>query len=490
MSVAAGYRRKRWPGRSHGRPDLDGDGTRDLVAISRFNGKNPSPGSSAQPDEPERIYVDAISGKSGHPLWWWSVDLPVERFTRIWKPRWWTRGPDGWPLLAIQLGGSNPVGFEANLPPTHLHGAVIHLLEASTGRERHTVPEFTNVGMADLNGDGLADLWGEALGELRAFRGEAPEAWRTLDRFYSPLATYSQTEQPGGDRVDFDGDGIGDALSVGVQNPAPRRGRQPAATPLSLAPVPTDTRSGKQFSTRAKPGLNPAAATGIHCNRCPCPPAISTATVRRTSSSSVTWHRSAPKLKQAASLPIQLLSGRTGKLLWRTGPLPLGFSAQGYSYVNTIDARAVLANGTPDLFVRHGSPFVKPGSSPPAGAGSTGRPSLARVSGRDGRIIWDIALAEAAPADFNTYVPSAAYADLNADGGLDSLLVIPPIPGTGIGEYRLRADLAARRKGAMVQAAQVPDELCGHDQGRRLGWRQNARGDSHGRARQQERSRA
>ena len=30
---------------------------------------------------------------------------------------------------------------------------------------------------ADLDGDGLTDLWGEVDHELRAFRGEAPEAW-------------------------------------------------------------------------------------------------------------------------------------------------------------------------------------------------------------------------------------------------------------------------------------------------------------------------
>ena len=36
---------------------------------------------------------------------------------------------------------------------------------------------------ADLDGDGLADLWGAVDGELRAFRGEAPEAWRALGRF-------------------------------------------------------------------------------------------------------------------------------------------------------------------------------------------------------------------------------------------------------------------------------------------------------------------
>ena len=38
-------------------------------------------------------------------------------------------------------------------------------------------------GFAELDGDGLVDLWGEVDGELRAFRGEGPEAWRALGRF-------------------------------------------------------------------------------------------------------------------------------------------------------------------------------------------------------------------------------------------------------------------------------------------------------------------
>ena len=92
-------------------PDLDGDGTRDLVTVSLFEGKNPAPGSQAPPEAPERVYVDAISGKDGLLLWWWSVDLPENAFTRIWKPQWWSRGPDGWPLLAVALGGSLPDGL-------------------------------------------------------------------------------------------------------------------------------------------------------------------------------------------------------------------------------------------------------------------------------------------------------------------------------------------------------------------------------------------
>ncbi len=74
-------------------PDLDGDGTRDVVAVSRY-------------DPPVTVSVDALSGKDGHPLWWWQAEFQGGSSLLVLPPRWWGRGPDGWPLLAVPLGGS------------------------------------------------------------------------------------------------------------------------------------------------------------------------------------------------------------------------------------------------------------------------------------------------------------------------------------------------------------------------------------------------
>ncbi len=200
-------------------PDLDGDATSDIVTVSVFEGKNPATTAQAQPEEPERVYVDAFSGRDGRPLWWWSVDLPVDRFTRVWKPLWWGRGPDGWPLLVIPLGGKHPTGVESSLQALHVGPPVVHVLEASTGREVHTVTGLTRAGVADLDGDGLADLWGEVDGELRAFRGEAPEAWRALGLFHPPDENYGWIEDRIFSGVDLDGDKIGDALIAFVRAP-------------------------------------------------------------------------------------------------------------------------------------------------------------------------------------------------------------------------------------------------------------------------------
>src|SRR5262249_43265728 len=56
-------------------PDLDHDGVRDIVAISRFDGRRPFHLFRDNPLEPVRIYADAISGKDGRHLWWWSTDV-------------------------------------------------------------------------------------------------------------------------------------------------------------------------------------------------------------------------------------------------------------------------------------------------------------------------------------------------------------------------------------------------------------------------------
>ena len=145
-------------------PDLDGDGSRDLVTISSFVGRAPSSSISRKSAEPPRVYVDAISGKDGRSLWYWYLDNGFATFAQSSRPLLWGRGPDGWPLLAVAI-------------------PQVHLLELSSGRELQTLTGLTKPNLADLDGDGLADIWGEVKGQIRAFRGEAPEAWRALGRF-------------------------------------------------------------------------------------------------------------------------------------------------------------------------------------------------------------------------------------------------------------------------------------------------------------------
>ena len=221
-------------------PDLDGDGTRDMIIVSRYRGRGDiAPLRMAfVPAAPEWVFVDALSGKDGRAFWCWHAELPTSKISQIHTPLWWGRGPDGWPMLALPLGGGGILdgGYEAD---GSIAEPVVHVVELSTGRERHRVPGLARAAAADLDGDGLSDLWGEVDGELRAFRGEAPEAWRALAQFdpagavesayasstfaMNPFLMHPKftavTDLQGNRTIDFDGDGVTDALIGGMAMP-------------------------------------------------------------------------------------------------------------------------------------------------------------------------------------------------------------------------------------------------------------------------------
>ena len=74
-------------------PDLDRDGMRDLLTVSTYWGPDASSSSGANL-EPEQVFVDALSGKDGRPIWWWKQHVPANQLTRV-GTRLWSRGPDG-----------------------------------------------------------------------------------------------------------------------------------------------------------------------------------------------------------------------------------------------------------------------------------------------------------------------------------------------------------------------------------------------------------
>ncbi len=178
-------------------PDLDHDGCRDVVVVSVFIGRQPVSANRGGPTEPERIYLDALSGRDGRPLWWWHVDIPTDQQTYVSALKWWGRGPDGWPLLAVELNAWTPArNWVRNQPLKALNPPMVYMLAASTGREVQTLPGFFQTHTADLDGDGLTDLWGEYRGELRAFRGEAPESWRRSGNSGRPDRAGMESSRP------------------------------------------------------------------------------------------------------------------------------------------------------------------------------------------------------------------------------------------------------------------------------------------------------
>ena len=81
---------------------------RDLLAVSRFDGREPPASRADRPAEPARSTPMCSRGRtatrSGAGTW-------IFRRTRlraIGQPRWWGRGPDGWPLLAFPWAAEIP----------------------------------------------------------------------------------------------------------------------------------------------------------------------------------------------------------------------------------------------------------------------------------------------------------------------------------------------------------------------------------------------
>jgi hypothetical protein len=139
------------------------------------------------------------------------------------------------------------------------------------------------------------------------------------------------------------------------------------------------------------------------------------------------------------TLPIQALSGRSGRQLWSPGPLPpLGYNASGYSWVREIDVRACEGQGLADLLVVHETPWPPgAGSMPPGSQHEQTR--MARLSGHDGRIVWDILLAEHRGGFVRLMGFEHAFGDLDGDGGLDVVLRTYATSTPGPTTFELRA---------------------------------------------------
>ena len=159
---------------------------------------------------------------------------------------------------------------------------VVHLLEASTGRERQTIDGLSRASDADLDGDGLTDLWGKVDGEVRAFRGEAPEAWRTLGEFRSAESSLGRMHAGAGPSVDFDGDGIADTLVKRVLAPDASYG-QPMGSRTALARSGRDGRViWKSLVDPREAGSSPIVAATAASKRSPLRRVTITETARPT----------------------------------------------------------------------------------------------------------------------------------------------------------------------------------------------------------------
>jgi outer membrane protein assembly factor BamB len=398
-------------------PDLDGDGVREIITVSEYEiGKAAA------------IYADALSGKDGRRVWSWNVSVESGS-TGIWRPIWWGHGSDGWPLLALPLGGEAPGEVREPLADGATAEPIVHLLEASTGREQHRVIGLANAASADFDGDGLDDLWGEVDGELRAFRGEAPEAWRALgrlDRAGWPLGTMPAfsgllgafgirdlaetfVDPLWNRRVDFDSDGVGDVLIGELKAPGAAK-HEWAGSHIAIA------RSGRDghviWKTEIDPRGNWFSPTGgetYSLNALSLPggdlDGDGTADVIVNRSSGI----GSVATGAGRALEMELLSGRTGARKWSGGISPAGLLGKGDMSVIWTEACVVEPQGRPDVIVGVARPFF-------------GRSGLARVSGRDGRVLWEVELDQMGSSVIDR---PHFFGDLDGDGGLDVLVLFP-----------------------------------------------------------------
>ncbi len=401
-------------------PDLDGDGARDVIVESIFVGRHPINANQGGPDGPERVYVDALSGRDGRSLWWWAVEIPTDELTTVSPPLWWGRGRDGWPLLAVPINSSgNPFGRPGTGTESALYPPTVYTLEASTGRELHAIRGLTNARADDLDGDGLADLWGDYRQTIRAFRGQAGPRWQSLELVAPVQSLLPPTWEATGPVADVDGDGVGDTVSNNLAAP----GNTPLTESGSRTAIARSGRDGRliwkarvdarrgwfdrDVSERYSLSTLPMPAGDLDGDGVPEILVQEQPTVLPVQ-----------VVRGPATLPLSVLSGRTGRTLWAAGALPLGFEAHGYSQVNWTRPLVVEPGSPPDLFVRHASPFRTASTTPITGSNIL-MDRLARISGRTGRVRWDLPLVDRRyPVNLQN-MPPPLIADLDGDGEVD-----------------------------------------------------------------------
>ena len=141
---------------------------------------------------------------------------------------------------------------------------------------------------------------------------------------------------------------------------------------------------------------------------------------------------------RAAKLGLQVLSGRTGARLWSTGALPEPAARSGEVYGQWFSPHTVERNGAPDMFEGYWGSFTRPSAGAPVvDAGGAAR--LARVSGRDGRVLWDVEIPETGSLGAYARAPTTFFDDFDGDGGLDLMMMAPGANESGELKYSLTA---------------------------------------------------
>ena len=93
------------------------------------------------------------------------------------------------------------------------------------------------------------------------------------------------------------------------------------------------------------------------------------------------------KNHRARRFPLELLSGRTGRHLWSAGNLPLDRGIPGSTRIEDLSVCKIEPDGAPAILAMLNTWVRKPGATSTPGGPFESR--LTRLSGRDGRVVWD-----------------------------------------------------------------------------------------------------
>jgi len=285
-------------------PDLDGDGCRELFVATAVDAY----GIAGVP------FVDALSGKDGHTLWWSALWRGTSIFSAQ-RLQWWQLGPDAWPQLVVSTAGTNDV------------------VSVGNGRTTHTL-SGRDPQIADLDGDGIKDLCaldsdtsrhsspGDDHGKLFAIRGMLPEAWRRLGDW-----------QPA---EDLDADGIADLVNGNIGGSFHKPRRRTAVSGRDGRLLWQSTTQFRVISGRVGPGGHPGSNgdnrarlfEDPHLRKVPPLPhgdldGDGTPDVLEFGSG-LEYEYSTPNGPQSSSIgnvfegPLLAFSGKTGRQLWVT----------------------------------------------------------------------------------------------------------------------------------------------------------------------------